>query len=1379
MRKKTKRNLIIGVSIGLAISAVVVATTLPFVIKSPSNDEKIEESFDSISLKSNAYTLGQFGMTNFSSEEIKSTINKQWIEENKDQIFSDLNDFDSSKLSNVLVNQVSNTEYSVLFNYGSKQMSFSILKVNQTQTVTSTGNTIIEIKDSNVNRNVQNKYYDSELINQYEQYGFKYPAWDFDYELNSDGNDWDQDIDPKTNMNTPSGVVNMSDLVYNERVDFNGQQVKYSDPNWIRSEISKSTLKKHRAADGMHEQKLSANQKAVDKFFSLPSNVTGPTALGLYAPAGEIVTLTFSDETYNKMVKNNINNFKIIINQNYWDNRPKENKGRISNRYPFVYTEFIINLSDLDSNHSYQFGTPFGGNITVSINSKLKSDSYNEIYKSYSNYVFNVKGAVEQLTYVHGITTQTDWNNQVQRVKKGELTAPEMSIDFNYGTLNLMYTGINEIAYVNINDIVYPKNAVSKWNDFLLLSEYFASRDVYNNVVKFNFKFNNDIWNAGSAYNVGLALACPLTWAKESFLTNSEWSIKNNWGNMHEINHSFEQNDAYFQAGSHGATNQVTMANFSLLSDSTRWRNIFNPTGENDSGGWSRFANMYSVIQYIKNQNYNANKKPGATQGDSEFEYQIYGLMLFMLGTYNYIDYARNDIATDNGLDANGNVAEGGFYEILELSDYFKLDFWPALQRYYPIWYDDGQHGELNKHPVYDDYHKWPKDYDSATLEQKAQIDRLNSEYKSFDFIGNIYACGSYLYDNNSGQYVYTNDTNTEYQIPAGKPYTFDFERGINWLENESDKYQFSWDQLVFEPTTKLGGKLELDSSNNKKLIYTPPANSLGEIDEFDIAIIPDANFKGRPSNYVDQYKWKIKVRQAANVWVNSMYRLPDGMSDMKGRLNYMRDESHVNASEINNLTVSGLLHQDISKFDAPEGIRLQGVFVAPEDGTYQIKIKENWNAAIYEGFEPTSEELYYNDYWYSRDWKTINKTYDLKKGDQIPLDIFVMNHASDGYPGGNKYKYTPQIGIKLIFNGQEGVYDINDYIYNPNAAKLVDDPTKIVTNSKYHYQSNRTIDYNKIQTSLFGISTSREANTIDISKYKFIPIAARDKQGAPIKVGTFNDLDKNKEYVINSRLRYDDDQYMEIWGPSNGEYLQLEFDVEFDSPTKIGSINFYHRTNNWTNGRPTKITIKDENDKILYDGKYGSQFNDRGQAQSLLTFDKTYEVSKLKFITTNDTIVNNSSKNSAIIFDAISFNNEIALKSNKTVSVLDPAIVTKGQWEYILNQTGINISDFNGTSIRSLKDGDTMSFNLYGVGFDLVGQVAPNNSIFEVWINDKLISTIDTTSKNRKDNSILFSYTSSDYQEHEMNVKIVNKSNKPLFINFIQTYGNTVYIGK
>ena len=99
------------------------------------------------------------------------------------------------------------------------------------------------------------------------------------------------------------------------------------------------------------------------------------------------------------------------------------------------------------------------------------------------------------------------------------------------------------------------------------------------------------------------------------------------------------------------------------------------------------------------------------------------------------------------------------------------------------------------------------------------------------------------------------------------------------------------------------------------------------------------------------------------------------------------------------------------------------------------------------------------------------------------------------------------------------------------------------------------------------------------------------------------------------------------------------------------------------------------------------------------------------------------------------------------------------------------NISPINQTSLKSITPNDSLEFNLTAEGFDLVGKL--NNTNFDVFINGKKYEQ-QLNPSNEEFSRILFQYTSDTKKEY-MKIKIVNRSTNPLYIDYIQTYGEYV----
>ncbi|WPL36820.1 M60 family metallopeptidase [Malacoplasma iowae] len=1179
-----------------------------------------------------------------------------------------------------------------------------------------------EIVNENVTRTPNKNTYQTPITKKYNSQ-FKWPSWNYNYEVDPDGSG------PKkqNKFQTINGQkINAEQLVYNEDftdmvvTDNNGnkQNLKFSDPRFILEEIKNNNLKKHPAADVWFEQNISDTEKAVDVSYSIPSSISGPTALGLYAPPGEILTLKFSDKTFESLKRNNVNNFQVVINSSFYDNKnADEDSGGISNRYPFVKTTFDVSVTNLENNNKeFKFGSPFGGTVSVFVRSGIKSSTSNDVYKSFDNFEFNVSGGLKTLSYYNGYTSEQEWNNDLQNVIDGKLTAPSMSIDFSYGSMNIASTGKNKFAYLDASKISYPKKVMEKWNDFLFLSEYFAGRDLDNSVTKTDFEFCDDIWGGAGAWGGGNALYAPLSWAQSSFLKGvTDWSINNNWGVFHEINHNFQQNGALFNKISHGKTNEVTMFNLSLISDTGRWRDLYNPASEfGGIGHWTGMQNMYSTVLNI-NETYENNKNYDAFNNS---EYEIQNIILNTLGSQNYADYVRWD--TRNGTDTSG------LDTIVELSNYFGINFYPALANFHKIW-NDG----------------WPESYSKASSDQKRKINSINN-LKSQDFVANIYAAGPYLYNTYKNTLTYTNDMQPAFEIAAGKPFTFDFEKGII-----SPNLNFNFSSLIFDSKTKYGGSLKLDPNNNKKLIYTPNKKYIDKIDEFDVGI--KVNYKGMPSNYVDQIRWKIKVRQVANQPVITLYKdnYPKGYNTNKisDDYQYLKDEANFVQSKtsdprrgpLSTRTDKGNWHRYKISFS----------FVAPKTANYKFQIKtKNGNGAMNAFIVNNSVS---NDIWWKSNsaisnW-TDTKTIKLNKNETTSFEIYTHTELNKS----SKVEFRA-----IADNDTQNPIDVFENAVVPWANELSNNPSEFINDEKYKFQE-RKLNYNSFQTSMYGLKSSR----------KYEPIKKEDDNNFV-----------NYKFALNGRNDFDeivskkDNRVYEKLNLTPNE--SINFNVDFANPTEIRTIEFDHRSSNWWWIKPEKIMITDDQNNILIDDNYEKFFQwSYGYGKAIFTLDRPYVVKKINFKLYN---TNGSTNQNGISLDYISFYNTKRLNVNKTYSFNNPLINLYGKWENVDNNANTNISQFSGQSIKSTTIGDSLEFYLFGSGFDIVGQKNSSNSAFDIYVNDKFVATIDTYSETRIDNSVLYSYTS-DTNDKPLKVKIVNKHNKTLFLDYIQTYGSFVYL--
>ena len=1168
----------------------------------------------------------------------------------------------------------------------------------QTNTINAFKPTAFKIVDSDVPRIPNNQVYQDTLM--YQRYGttFRYPGYDYNYKASEN----------KFQMINGNSVESARVLL-EETVQYTDEQaavqtVHYSDPGFILNEIKHHRLKQHPAAAKWHRHGVNAQTKVVNKWFSLPS-LPGPTALGLYAPPGEVITLQFSPATLAQLQAQKINDFKLVINSSYWDNAQPGDSGQISDRYPYLETRFNVDLATLVKNNGvFQFGTPFGGTISAEINSRLKSANSSTFYQTDANFEFNIIGAAEMLTYVHGVTTKAAWDLQVRRVLNDEIVAPALALDFAFGSMNIPATARHTFAYQPLTTIKYPGPLMEKWTNFLTISNLFNARDLKGNFRKLNFQFNDDVWGGAVGWGGGDRFSTGLEQARSSFF-GGPWTINTNWLAFHEINHNYEQNTALFKRQSHPATNQVSMTALSLLSDSGRWRNIFNPSGEFSSAGWSRMQNIYSTIKHIGDWNY--------TNPSNDSEYELQNILVNTFGTYNFLDYVRYDAMHEP------NTVPGwtGFKEIVELSDFFKVNLWPTMRNFAP-WWNDG----------------WPQADELATAEEQAEIRRLNQTYSAIDFVGNAYAAGAYLYNSTTGKYDYTNDTQAPIDIAPNRPYTLYLEQGIN-----STNRNFAWDKLNFRATTKLGGQLALAPDNPKNLVYTPPANALGQTDEFDLSISPSA-FANKPTNYVKEYIWKIKFRLVGNLPVVSLYKSPQAEhpdANFFKDFAYMRDENNVEFATTSDPRLGFGANQNL--LTTTQRAKIAFKFIAPRRGRYSFQARTNsFFFIINKNHDPDTPVFQTATAPTPTQWLDTNYALDLAAGTVVNFEIYTTTQWNHSF-------FDLQA---IVDDDHTNPVNLFDYATIPDAQTITSDP-KSLLDARYDYQW-RSIDFNQINTSIYGLAAARPSEQIEPTTYQF------SSTTLPASID------------INQKLKQVDNDWLEDWGANP---YTLDLDVHFVAPTPVQTILFHHRTDNHYEARPETILVQDQAGQILYQGAYGKQFNDRGASYAKLELTRPTAVTALKFHFQNTQM-------NSIIFDALEFFPTKALPVNKVISAIDPAVKAYGNdWQVLPNDVDVNLSAFNGAALVSTKANQYLAFDLVAQGFDIVGPIHSDASKFELFVNGVSLGVFDPTSDFRVDNAILARYTTADYATQLLQVKIVALEDRPLIINGLQTYGPRVTI--
>ncbi|QDF64853.1 M60 family metallopeptidase [Mycoplasma nasistruthionis] len=627
----------------------------------------------------------------------------------------------------------------------------------------------IKILDRKPRTNIQTKYYDTNLLRTYQQYGFKYPGYDKNYE--NGGNSHSESF---LNYTDASGVrqnINIHNLVLNETVD--NESVFYNNTDWIKSEIAQNNLKIHPAVKTFYVNNVKADTETVTKSIVLSTAMTGYNQVGLYIPAGEVAEIELDEDFYNQMLFQYGTErelpIEFILNKNYWDNKEFNNSGMISNRYPRLISTFKYKLSEA-TNRRFKIGSPFGGSITINLPQKLYDK--NGAPMEFKAKIYN---AVEMLFYQYGVTTKQEWDDQIQRVISGKITAPVISMQTNYSSILIPFDNGTQktLKGLKVQDFIFPEENMHKWDNFYQTS--FTWSNYNHNKIALNYC--DDVFDGAFAWGGGDNLYAYIQWAKRYFQGEDDFGF-DNWGNYHEVNHNFEQIQDPFNIRDHGWTNIPSLVNLSYINDQTSFRNELNYEGY-WSSGWARLGNLYTISKLKRNNDW----------------YSFYGALIYTLGAENFVNWVK------------ASAVAGKHNQELEtmkfLSNYFKLNLYYAGSTFTGLVRDkaDFRLAFPDKSQLND------LEYDGGFI--KKELKKIEDAYPAIDFVGNLYAVGNYLYNSETREFEYGDDVQAEIQIPAFEDYVFDFEKNI-----ASMNPNFAWDRLEVSATTKWGGTL---SVNGKK----------------------------------------------------------------------------------------------------------------------------------------------------------------------------------------------------------------------------------------------------------------------------------------------------------------------------------------------------------------------------------------------------------------------------------------------------------------------------------------------------------------------------------------------------------------------------------
>lgn len=310
--------------------------------------------------------------------------------------------------------------------------------------------------------------------------------------------------------------------------------------------------------DTLLERKLYAHTTSLNTYYGCPlqdekavikeityQKASGNYITGLYAPAGEVIKISLSQEDLIKT-----GGVRIQIGQ-YSQNGELNNIWQARNdfsRMPLLGNELTINTTEC---YAASF---LGGPIYVYPNQE-------------TDFTITISGALEYLHFIYGVTTQEEF----ERLK--ETSAPYFDLEVSDRCVR--HSGPRQYANLDYDNLV-------KISEFWLATANISRQIPMGSSAKMGITFIYDPFvAAGSAVAFVGRNWCnlPPSWM-EGALNYETFTQNGNWGPIHEFNHHYQRYG--FNPG-----DEITNNAISLLS----YINNTNISSNRVNTGWNRYLN--------------------------------------------------------------------------------------------------------------------------------------------------------------------------------------------------------------------------------------------------------------------------------------------------------------------------------------------------------------------------------------------------------------------------------------------------------------------------------------------------------------------------------------------------------------------------------------------------------------------------------------------------------------------------------------------------------------------------------------------------------------------------------------------------------------------
>ncbi|MFI3252157.1 MAG: M60 family metallopeptidase [bacterium] len=447
------------------------------------------------------------------------------------------------------------------------------------------------------------------------------------------------------------------------------------------------SLYKHTASDQMYGTKLDDNQTAVEKYMHINNSASnmdsfyfGSITTGLYAPAGELITIEIDDEAAAQDIEVYIG---VMTSRGFTNDLPTT-----TNFYRMPKLTSGVTMS----NTITYTGSPLGGLIYIYNNgARVDID-------------IKISGAVEATHYVVGSTTKEDLERTF------ESSAPLIEVDIPSQLKAVMPK--YDCGELSVDMML---EGIDQWEKMTALHSFINKEKDWYHAHGVSALYDSYIPAGAAVAFVGSSYSImPLSYSANFFDTSNS-----DWGSYHEYGHHYPSYDIIDNEGiSEVSNNLITVIGYTLYSNYSGYRT----TLTSGDSSWS-FQNVQSeVIDNLNNY----------TTNGYGYDLSKYVCLLHSFGSEKLIEMFLHTPSNDASIIASNSVVDNWFVKVVEVTGYDMSYYFNE----YLSGYNNSSSKEIHSWSISNDALNWVKSLNlemyipvSSEFQLGQTHSNLNEEY--------------------------------------------------------------------------------------------------------------------------------------------------------------------------------------------------------------------------------------------------------------------------------------------------------------------------------------------------------------------------------------------------------------------------------------------------------------------------------------------------------------------------------------------------------------------------------------------------------------------------------------------------------------------------